>query len=412
MRLAVAFIFALGLATAWLPAQDRRRDQIQAAHADALGSMMDQVRDTRIHGDLSVGQFLDRTGTEGQLREALRQHALQIGATRWPNESTCQVQLEVAGRDVAAELTKIAEQDPARSPLPAEALAKQLAEWDGRTFSASGAAMTPEMAVEVRPGPEQPLWLSVPEADRKAAVQAAQRDAGRRAVDGLGGVLVSDGKKVNDALQVLAVRKAIQDWVATRPVVDLRFASDGEVLMTVAAPPEELWGVFRQAVANQNEVPVPQDEAAWQRLHDEVVARLRMPTGRGAISQAPRTNPPPRRALPAQPPRWVWDTIDAAGTAGTDDRFRDAGPAAVQLRLARMAEDKARDDLRNRVEALQLGDGRTLGEAALSDARVAAALDRSLRRAHVYGVDYDGDRAARVRVGLDLRCVWQELNRR
>jgi hypothetical protein len=412
MRLAVAFISALCLATAWLPAQDRRRDQIQAAHTDALASMMDQVRAARIHGDLTVGQFLDRTGGERQLREALRQHALQIGATRWPNESTCQVQLEVAGRDVAAELAKIAAQAPAQSPLPAEALAKQLGDWDGRTFSASGAAMTPEMAAEVRPGPEQPLWLSVPEADRKAAVQAAQRDAGRRAVEGLGGVTIADGTSVNDALQVPAVRKAIQDWVATRPVVDLRFASDGEVLMTVAAPAEDLWAVFRQAVANQNEVPVPRDEAAWQRLHDEVVARLRMPTGRGALSQAPRTNPPARRALPAQPPRWVGEQIDVVGSATADDQFRDASPAAVQLRLARMAEEKANADLRDRVEALQLGDGRTLGEAARSDPRVAAALDRSLRRAHVFGVDYDSDRAARVRVGLDLRCVWQELNRR
>jgi hypothetical protein len=412
MRRAVAFIFVVCLTTATVSAQDRRRDQIQAAHADALASMMDQVRDARIHGDLTVGQFLDRTGGDARLREALRQHALQIGATRWPNESTCQVQLEVAGRDVAGELTKIAADDPAKTPLPAEALAKQLADWDGRTFSASGAAMTPEMAAEVRPGPEQPLWLSVPEADRRAAVQAAQHDAGRRAVEGLSGVTLSDGKTVNDALQVPAVRKAIQDWVASRPVVDLRFGSDGEVLMTVAAPAEELWSVFRQAVAGQNEVPVPRDESAWQRLHDEVVARLRMPTGRGAISQAPRTAPPPRRALPAQPPRWVGDTLDAVGTAGADERFRNASPAAVQLRLARMAEDKANDELRNRVEALQLGDGRTLGEAARSDPRVAAALDRSLRRAHVFGVDYDGDRTARVRVGLDLRCVWQELNRR
>jgi hypothetical protein len=413
MRLGVVTIFVLCLMTAAAPAQDRRRDQIQAAHADALAAMMDRVRDARIHGDLTVGQFLDRTGGEARLREVLRRHAMQIGATRWPNESTCQVQLEVAASDIAAELCAISAQYPDKSPLPAEALGKQLAEWDGRTFSASGAAMTPEMAAEVRPGPEQPLWLSVPEADRKAAVQAAQRDAGRRAVEGLGDVPISSGKTVNDALAVPAVRKAIQDWVANRPVVDLRFGSDGEVLMTLAAPAEELWGVFRQAVAGQNEVPVPSDEAAWQRLHDEVVARLKMPTGRGAISQAPQVDRPPRRAIPAQPPRWVGEQLDVVGTATADaDQFRNASLAAVQLRLARMAEEKAKDELRGRVEALELGDGRTLGEAARSDPRVGAALDRCLRRAHVFGVDYDSDRAAKVRVGLDLRNVWQELNRR
>jgi hypothetical protein len=374
--------------------------------------MMDTVRGTRIHGDLTVGQFLDKMNGDERLRDALARHAMQIGATRWPNESTCQVQLEVAGREVASELAKIAEESPA-SPLPPEALRKQLADWDGRTFSASGAAMTPEMAAEMRPGPEQPLWLSVPEADRKAAVQAAQRDAGRRVVEGLNDVTIADGKTVADALEVPAVRKAVQNWVAARPVVDLRFGSNGEVLMTLAAPAEELWAVFREAASSQNEVPVPRDEAGWQRLHDEVVARLKMPTGRGAISQAPRNDNPPRRALPPQPPRWVGECIDVVGTAaGEPGQFHDTRPAEAQLRLARMAEDKARENLRSRVEALQLGDGRTVGEAAASDGRVAAAVDRSLRRMHVFNVDYDNDRAAKVRVGLDLRYVWQELNRR
>src|SRR5687767_5204317 len=186
MTVRVGLIFVLSLVlTSGAVAQDRRRDQIDAAHTDAMASMMDAVRGARIHNDLTVGQLLDRTGSDARLREALQRHAQQIGATRWPNPDTCQVQLEVSGAVVVSELVSICSEMFDKSPVPPEALRKQLSDWEGRTFSASGAAMTPEMAVEIRPGPEQPLWLSVPEADRKAAVQAAQHDAGRRAVEGL-----------------------------------------------------------------------------------------------------------------------------------------------------------------------------------------------------------------------------------
>jgi hypothetical protein len=384
--------------------QDRRRDQIQAAHTDALASMMDSVRMAKIQDDLTVGQFLDRTGGEPRLRQALQRGAQQLGATRWPNPDTCQVQLEVSGRDVAAELAAIAAQAPDKSPLPAEALRKQLSNWDRQTFSATGAAMTPERAADLPPGPGQPLWLSIPDADRKAAVQAAQRDAGRRAVEGLADVTIGDGKTVADALEVPAVRKTMQDWVSARPVVDLRFGPEGDVLVTLAAPAEELWSVFRQAVTSQNEIPTPRDEAGWQRLHDEVVARLKLPTGRGAVTRTTATPPrAPRRALPAIPPRWVDEQLDADGSASGN---------GSKLRLARSAEAEALAGLRARLEKLPLGDGRTLGEAAASDREVALAVERSLRRARTFKVDYGIDDTVKVRVGLDLRYVWQEMNRR
>ena len=404
MRVTFVYIIAATLLAApAFGADDRRRDQIQAAHADALASVMDDIRTARISDELTVGQFLDRTGGEARLRAAVQREAEQIGATRWPNKDTCQVHLEVRGPDVAAELAAIAAEAGGRSPVPPEVLAKQLAAWDARVFAASGAAMTPELAAEIRPGPDQPLWLSVPAEDRKAAVQAAQHDAGRRVVEGLDDVPLGDGKTVADALEVPAVRKAVQAWVADRPVVDLRFGPEGDVLVTLAAPAEELWTVFRQAVANQDQVPVPRDEAAWQRLHDEVVARLKLPTGRGAVTrQKPR--PPVRTvALPEQPPRWADEQMDAEGSA--------AGEGSP-LRVARAAERQAIEALRARVDALPLGDGRTVGEAAAADHQLAEAVDRGVRRARTFDVDYGANGGVKVKVGLDLRHVWQELNRR
>ena len=60
------------------------------------------------------------------------------------------------------------------------------------------------------------------------------------------------------------------------------------------------------------EIPVPADEAAWQRLHDDVVVRLKLPTGRGGLAR-PRSSaghgvrsPRCRRGLERRATRRRW----------------------------------------------------------------------------------------------------------
>jgi hypothetical protein len=415
MRLALvilAFVTGIGALplTPARAADDPRRAQIQAAHADAIAALVDEVKVLRLTPDLTVGQFLDRTGGEDQLRRIIERNAEQLGATRWPNPGTCQVQLEVSSNEVARTLITIAEDAPRKTPLPSEALARRLeAAWKARTFAATGTSASPEALERVRPGPEQPLWMSVPEEDRRAAVKAAQRNAARRAVDGLAEVRVGDGKTVADALQVPAVRDAIQDWVATRPVTNIEFRDNGEVRVSVSAPGEELWTVFRDALARQNDIPAPRDEAAWQRLHDEVVVHLRSPVGgRYTVTSrqfTPGSRPATRVSLPAQPPAWVDEQADAEGTA--------AGGGPRRLLVSNSAQADALRNLRSQIELLPLGDGRRLGDLAAQDPQVSAAIDRALLRARVRRADWGADGSdVKVYVALDLRHVWQELVRR
>jgi hypothetical protein len=387
---------------------DPRRDQIEAAQSDALASLVDQVRVARLTPDLTVGDFLQRTGGEERLRKAVSQNVELIGATRWPNPGTCQVQLEVPGDTVVQALASIAHDEAAKSPVPAEVIEKRLAAaWKGRTFAATGVSATPEAVAKMRPGPEHPVWLTVSENDRRDAVQAAQRNAATRTIDELSNVPLTDGKSLSDAMQVPAVRDAVQSWVATRPVTNIEFRDNGEVRLTVAAPGEDLWAVLQDALGKQNVIPAPTDEAGWRRLHDDVVGRLRSPVGgRSAVSTEHR--PASRQAvhvdLPQQPPRWADDQLNAVGKAGG------GGP---RLRIAHAAEGDALKDLRTQIEALPLGDGRKLGDVAAADPEIAAAIDRSLMRARTHKVDWgaNGD-SVTVRVGLELRHVWQELPRR
>ena len=404
MRRAFPVILLLCLiASAAFGRDDQRRAQIQAAHTDALASLTEDVRSKRLLPDMTVGQFAQKTGSVDRLRRSLERSVRQVGDTRWPNSETCQVQLQVPGEEVARELVAIAADERDKSPLPAEALGKRLADWQGITFSATGASMSAAAVQSLQPAANQPVWLSASEPDRRAAVASAQQNAALVAMEQLADLPLGDGRTVADAMKVPAVRQAVQDWIATRPVTDVELLENGEVRLTVAAPGEELWDVFRDALSRQKEVAAPKDDAGWEKLRDEVVSRLTIRLGgRGTVATRPQVNgaPPQRVALPQRPPRWVGQQVDGDGSA--------AGRRSHLLR-ARAAEAEALQDLRQRIEALPLENGRTLGDAARADAAVSQAIDRSLTRARTAKVDYGATDSVTVRLSLDLRHVWQEL---
>src|SRR3954471_3787720 len=110
-------------------------------------------------------------------------------------------------------------------------------------------------------------------------------------------------------------------------------------------------------------------------------------------------------SLPAQPPPWVDEQLDAEGTA--------AGSAQRRLLVANSAQSDAMRNLRSQIELLPLGDGRRLVDVAAQDPQVAAAIDRALLRARVHNADWGPDgNEVKVHIHLDLRHLWQELARR
>jgi hypothetical protein len=306
---------------------------------------------------------------------------------------------------VARTLAGIATADPKRSPLPPEVIEKRLASWASRTFSAVGTSMDAASVDNVLPADDQPLWLSIPDSDRRSAVSSARRDVAQSVLQSLREIDLGDGKSVADALEVESVRKSLQDWVATRPVVNLEFRPEGEVRMTVATPGEDLWGVFRESLSQQTTVPAPRDDAGWARLRDEVVRRIERVVGRGFVPrrEAAAAAPVAQVAIPRDPPAWANGQITAVGEAAA------GGP---RLLVARSAESKAIGNLRTRIEKYPLTDTLTVGDAARQDPRLAEALDRGLARARTQKVDYGTAGAVTVRIGLDLRDVWYELRER
>ncbi|MDB5289928.1 MAG: hypothetical protein JWL69_1169, partial [Phycisphaerales bacterium] len=87
--------------------EDAHRSQVAAAAADAYEKLRQEVLAMPVAGDLTVQSLLDRTGGQVQLDAVLRS-ADQIGGTRWLDDQTCQVRLEVRGGDVARTLIQLA----------------------------------------------------------------------------------------------------------------------------------------------------------------------------------------------------------------------------------------------------------------------------------------------------------------
>src|SRR5687767_1294368 len=109
MRSCLILMFAASLFVApSAPAADVRRAQVAAATADALDALEADVLSASVTPELTVAQFIDRTASRQALGRVLRR-AEQIGGTRWLDDQTCQVRMELPGAAVADVLVQIAE---------------------------------------------------------------------------------------------------------------------------------------------------------------------------------------------------------------------------------------------------------------------------------------------------------------
>jgi hypothetical protein len=120
----------------------------------------------------------------------------------------------------------------------------------------------------------------------------------------------------------------------------------------------------------------------------------------GSNTPAPASRTPPPASLPQKPPRWADGLLDAEAVAKSADG---------RLKTARLAEREAAAVLRQKVRDLEIRDGKTLGDFADTSQEAARAVENGLRSARVYKTDYRADGSVLVRMSLNLRVLWAEL---
>ena len=393
MRPYLALILSLILASgASAQADKSRRDKVAAATAAAVNGLKEAVSKETVAPGMTVGTILAHTRAQERFLKTLNR-AEQPGGPRWVDDQTCQVRLEIAGPIVARALVDIAATQAKETPIAADVLAVKLQKWNGRTFSATGSSTGATEIEHARPGGEAPAWMSVSDDARRATVAAAKDNAVNATIDSIRDVKLPNGQKAGDALKDPAARERLRTWLSTRPVTQVAFRDDLNVAVQLAVPADEFYGAFREALRAGEP-----DAAAWSAVRDDVAQRLVTPEGIASAAGGGTTKI--SLQLPALPPTWTNQQIEADGAAAL---------VGSKLKCARAAEAEAAKQLTTQIEKLPLTDALTIGQAAERDPQVRDAISRAAARARTYKVEYDADGGAKVWVQLDLHDVWSEL---
>ena len=402
-RAVLAILTLLAFAVPTRAQEAGQSPQTEGAIADARESLRHQMLSAQIVRGVTVREFLEKTGSGGELAKLLN-GAQQIGGTRWLDDQTAQVRLVIEGGAVADSLNQVVSRNPDKSPVPADELRKALADWKGRSFSATGTSTGPADMTRLAPPVGDVNWNSIAPAERNRALAAARENAVSRLVDSLRPIEISDGKTVGDALAVPDAGTVLNDWLASRPVTSVDFRDDLSVRVTLSAPTDELWQVLHNALTRQKQVAVPNTESGWSLLQKQVEARLAPAVGIGLVQVAKggQGGPAVEHLIPDLAPAWANQQMQAEGTSPS---------RGSKLHTARAAEAIAMEKLRGQVEALKLRDNLTVGQAEKRDARVERAVAKGLAKARPYQVDYNQG-SVTVKVTFNLSDVWTLMSER
>lgn len=409
IRYLVAAIAPLVMAVAARPAcglstedRDSSAALVRAAGMRASAAILEQISARELPGGLTVRQFLKQTDREDRFGQLISQ-AEQVGAPRWLEDNTCQVQMRLPSAPVREMLQRLAAEAGAASPLAPEQIARATAAWPA-SFSATGSVMSSRDVMRLRTSLSG-RWAAVSDAGRWKALAAAMDDAGRKAVESLRTIRLNEQHTLGDLMEKRPVEQSLREWLAAQPVGRIEFQEDLAVEVALVVSPQDLLARLRESLAAAD-AAVPADEQAWRRAGREIAARLAAPVGRAsAVADVlqPEAAAVGEVAASREPP-WAYDSVEVRGSA------LHAGSA---LKTARTAEADAVNKLRARVENLPLdGEGNTVGAAAAANARIAAVVDEALQRARIVATEYAHDGTVTVRLSLDLRHLWEAMQKK
>jgi hypothetical protein len=402
-RLLLAGLMAMFCLAAGPASDVARRDQVDAAQANAVQALHEEIGRMPLAQGLTVQDFLDQTCSSDELDKTLHRAQL-VGGPRWLDEQTCQVRLEISGAHVANTLSRIATIKAKKSPISSDQLQFILRDWNNRTFAATGSSTGSAAVEDAAPMAAIDPWASVDETARRQSVIQARENAIGRVIESIRPIEWSTGKTVGELLSANdgALERAMVDYLTARPVTAVVFQDDMTVKLTMANPGPEFFAAFRDAASAQKNLPLPADEETWGRLRDRMLQQLAPAEGVGRLPDEKGIPSHPATMVLSTPPDWVDRQLDAEGNAQ---------PAGSKLRAARNAEIDARAKLEAQIQNLKLTDQQTLEQAAKQNPLIRDAVVRALRRARIYKSDYFADGSVTVRMSMDLRDLWEELQR-
>jgi hypothetical protein len=378
---------------------DPMQDQLQAALVNATANLREQISQTRLSRDLSIGDFLSRTDRQAELSRIIKE-ARPVGGPRWVNERTCQLRVQLAGSEISAMLMGIAHEPDSHSPISPHALKSKLNDWDRLVFTAVGSSAGAELVDSAKPVESAGQWSEVSDAARKNAIAQARSDAARQVIANVNPINLNSSTRAADAFKNTVIADAFNSWLSHRPIVRIEFVDGLKVSVTISVAPDSLSAALRSAIAKDADF-ASATAIDWTQIDQQLEGFPAAVVGVGSAgSEAPATTLP-AVLLPTQPPDWVNQQLLAEGMA------RGGGS---RLKIARAAEARGIVQLHEQFLALHVDPSTTLADAARADPAFSQAVDRALLHTHTYRVDYQADGSVRVKVSLDLHDAWDDLH--
>jgi hypothetical protein len=195
---------------------DPHQAQIQAATANAVAALRDQISQMVLTRDLRVGDFLKQAQGLDELTKIV-QTAQPIGGPRWVDDNTCQIRVELTSAKISALLSDIAN-DPARhAPLSSAAMKVKLDGWKRLKFCAVGSSAGGQSIELARPGDPTGKWAGINETARKSAVARAHADAIAQLLYRMNPVVLSGETHAKEALANPAIAARLSaGWSGNR----------------------------------------------------------------------------------------------------------------------------------------------------------------------------------------------------
>jgi hypothetical protein len=240
---------------------------VQRANADAVSRLYALIAAESV-GGVAVAQIIDRVDGHVLLMNGLAR-AEQVGGPRVVSDELVQVQLQIGGARAAQLLLQAVAIRPEKSPIPPDRLAFLLQDWNGRTFSTTGASLTPpedasfhamaattsaataaaprvvELKLDAVPGwVNHPLGASaVAPRDSSAlrTARAAERAAREVLMSRIQSLPVGETSLGDAARGDEGLREIVEDAVDAARIVGVDYRGDGSVEVRISLDGRQLW---------------------------------------------------------------------------------------------------------------------------------------------------------------------------
>ena len=398
------------------PADQEKLLAVRAAVVDGYGRLADLVLASQLPDNRTVGAAVGPgSDSEVALRLLLRT-ARMVGDPRVYSDGVAEVDVEMPFEAVAQKVAQLCGPKVTAAQALADLRAQTIdgylrAEGRGRVprdlapeVIRKAAATRPEELLEMFPlGWERTTALGRVDAVRQARVRAyaAMSEAVRA-------IRLTPTRTIGELASSSPAADTLLDaYLRGLPVLGQpRMMPDRIVEVDMTALVRDLIRVLKDIRALAPAGGLPTEDQIDQLSINLKTERLTV-TGYG---MPPPDQIKPEESLPAAPgptmPDWAAWVLEARGVARPPDDVEDAGEAKVLA--ARSAKARAMSDLERRVDAVRLGDGRTVRDRAAKDEvfrRDIVALLASAKT--VKHEEQAGGKQWEVVVRLPLTRLWE-----